>query len=213
MTENVLSKILESLSQDDVAAAETQINEWFDSITVDQPVLEATEVEEAAQEVDETEAVEESSDAETEDNKEEIEEAKTEECEDEKVEESVDPAFADLVEQFKGFSVVDKLANKEGAQVGNADAVEVNADSPVPNIKASERVGGSPVEVHAEEHKGFDKEAAPKVVDAKVKNPAPVAEPGEFSDKLDNQEGAQVGNAGKVDINTVSPIGSKSRKS
>jgi hypothetical protein len=120
-------------------------------------------------------------------------------------------SLAGLMEEFKGFTVVDKLANKEGAQVGNADSVPVNAKSPVPNIKAAKRVGGAPVEIKAEEHKGFDAEKAPTVKDVKVKNLAPQPKRGEFSDKLDNVEGAQVGNADKVKINTVSPIGSKSR--
>lgn len=125
--------------------------------------------------------------------------------------ESANLELAALVEEFKGLIVTDKLANKEGAQVGNADKVEVNTKSPTPNIKASKRVAGNPVEIKAEEHKGFDKESSPVVKDVKVKNPAPKAERGEFSDKLNNQEGAQVGNADKVEVNTVSPIGSKAR--
>lgn len=122
--------------------------------------------------------------------------------------ESIDPDLAALMEEFKGFTVVDKLANKEGALVGNADSIQVNDKSPVPNIKAAKRVGGAPVEIKAEEHKGFDAEKAPAVKDAKVKNPAPkserkeVADGGSKSALLNKEEGKG---------NNTSPLGSKSR--
>lgn len=232
MTENVLNKILESLSLDDTTAAETQLAEWFDSLTAPAAptFTESEEVEE--------EAVDESTDEESlEETKEEDEEAeKVEEaintdrrcgecgevdaamaedaefcdqCIEEanaRMEESIDP-LADLMEEFKGFTVSDKLQNKEGAQVGSAGTVPVNDESPV----ASGKEEAHPVEVKSDDHKGFDAEKAPAVKDVKIKNPAPEAEQGEVSDKLANQEGVQVGNAGKVSVNTVSPIGSKSQ--
>jgi hypothetical protein len=83
--------------------------------------------------------------------------------------ESVDPEFDALVEQFKGFTVADKLANVEGAQVGEADKVPVQTKSPVPNHKASDRVAGKGVEIKADQHKGYDKEKSPAVAVPTVK--------------------------------------------
>lgn len=71
--------------------------------------------------------------------------------------------FADLEESWSLEPVKDPNLNG-GKEVGADGAkVAVNAKSPLPSHKASDRVGGKAVEVKAETHEGFELEAAPEV--------------------------------------------------
>lgn len=83
----------------------------------------------------------------------------------EEVEEAVveDDDFADLEESFDLEQVSDaKMA--DGMEVGKGGKVNQNTDSPLPSHKVDDRVDqAEPVEIEAEEHDGFDLEAAPEV--------------------------------------------------
>lgn len=84
------------------------------------------------------------------------------------VEESiqVDEDFVDLDESFRLEPVADP--NLSGAKEIGADgaAVHLNDKSPIPQKKGEARVGGKAVEINAEEHKGYAREAAPEVAKA-----------------------------------------------
>lgn len=114
----------------------------------------------------------------------------------------VEPTFEDLVaelrESFAGLETCsDKLQNVEGAQVGEEGKVSVNTKAALPSHKAKDRVGGEPVEVKAEEHKGYEMEKAPKVVDKMTKrhvqnskdDPKKVADKGDKSALLNSKKG------------------------
>jgi hypothetical protein len=85
-----------------------------------------------------------------------------EEEEEEEVAESVDD-FADLEESWTLEPVKDP--NLQGGKEIGADGAKValNAKSPLPEHDADARVGGEAVEIKAEEHVGYDREAAPEV--------------------------------------------------
>lgn len=185
---------------------------------------------------DEAEA--ETSDEEEEKEEEEAEdESESEEDEDEEVEESEEPIvddnggtewesdddnpafkaeaiseededFAALEEAYALKTVTDKLANKEGAQVGEAGKVPVQKKSPVVSKKADARVGGTPVKVTGDEAKGFGLEKAPKVTDVKLKDgePANAKEEGKKVSKEGDK--AAVLNKSQGKENTKSPVGS-----
>jgi hypothetical protein len=71
--------------------------------------------------------------------------------------------FADLEESWDLEAVKDPNLNG-GKEIGAAGAkVAVNDKSPLPEHDADARVGGNVVEIHAEEHSGYDREAAPAV--------------------------------------------------
>lgn len=81
------------------------------------------------------------------------------------VEESVfeDDAFVDLDESFQLEPVKDPGLNG-GKEIGDDGAkVSLNDKSPIPQKKGPDRVGGKPVEIKAEEHKGYARETAPEV--------------------------------------------------
>lgn len=128
------------------------------------------------------------------------------------VEESYNALVAELHEAFKGLETVsDKLQNVEGAQVGEQGKVPVNKKSTLPSKKGDKRVGGEPVEIKSNGHKGHALEKAPKVKDAPVKGTIQ-------NDKDDPKKVADKGNKSallnKVDgpINTQSPISGKGAK-
>jgi hypothetical protein len=137
-------------------------------------------------------------------------ESEEEEKTEEQVEESVDDLIAELHEAFQGLETVsDKLQNVEGAQVGEEGKVPVNKKSTLPSKKSDKRVGGEPVEIKADEHKGHALEKAPVVKDAPVKghvqnskdDPKKVgAEKGALLNKMDGS------------VNTQSPISGKGAK-
>lgn len=83
----------------------------------------------------------------------------------EEVEEAVveDDEFADLEESFDLEQVSDP-AMADGKEVGKGGKVSQNTTSPLPSHKVSDRaMKGEPVEIKAEEHSGFELEAAPEV--------------------------------------------------
>lgn len=83
----------------------------------------------------------------------------------EEAEEVVEAAddFADLEESWTLEPVKDP--NLQGGKEIGADGAKValNAKSPLPEHDADARVGGEAVEIKAEEHVGYDREAAPEV--------------------------------------------------
>jgi hypothetical protein len=80
----------------------------------------------------------------------------------EEVTESEDD-FADLEESWTLEPVKDPNLNG-GKEIGADGAkVALNDKSPLPEHDADARVGGAAVEIHAEEHHGYDREPAPEV--------------------------------------------------
>lgn len=76
---------------------------------------------------------------------------------------AVDGDFADLEESWTLEPVKDPNLNG-GKEIGADGAkVAVNDKSPLPEHDADARVGGKAVEIHAEEHHGYDREPAPEV--------------------------------------------------
>ena len=75
--------------------------------------------------------------------------------------------FNDLEESFQGLKTV-TVDSAEGTQVGDAGKITINKSSALPSKKGEDRVGGTPVEITGKNHKGFDRESAPKVKTAKV---------------------------------------------
>lgn len=122
--------------------------------------------------------------------------------------ESVDVTLDSLLEEFKGLQDVKSPENKEGKLIGDGESVSVEDHSPTPNVKASKRVTGQPVEVMADEHSGFDLEPAPSIKDIDVDNLAPKAELEEIP--ADGNKDAIL-NKKDEEGNTVSPLGSKPR--
>lgn len=106
--------------------------------------------------------------------------------------------FADLEESFKLEPVADPALNG-GKEIGAAGAsLSVNNKSPIPQKKGEARVGGAAVEIKAEEHKGYAREAAPEVkarplLKNQVKKAAddqePVSKEGDKSAKLNSKDG------------------------
>lgn len=80
-------------------------------------------------------------------------------------EESFDfDAFEDLDESFELEPV--KVDVKAGTEIGTGGKIAQNNDSPIPQKKVGDRAfKGKPVEIKAEEHKGYDREPAPTVKD------------------------------------------------
>lgn len=139
-------------------------------------------------------------------------ESEEEEDDAEQTNEAYDALVAELNEAFKGLETVsDKLQNVEGAQVGEQGKVPVNKKSTLPSKKGDKRVGGEPVEIKSNGHKGHALEKAPKVKDAPVKgtiqndkdDPKKVADKGDKSALLNKVDGS---------INTQSPISGKGAK-
>lgn len=139
-------------------------------------------------------------------------ESEEEEDDAEQTNEAYDALVAELNEAFKGLETVsDKLQNVEGAQVGEQGKVPVNKKSTLPSKKGDKRVGGEPVEIKSNGHKGHALEKAPKVKDAPVKgtiqndkdDPKKVADKGDKSALLNKVDGP---------INTQSPISGKGAK-
>jgi hypothetical protein len=82
------------------------------------------------------------------------------------VEESFD--FSDLEESFQ-LELIKDPGLSGSKEVGATGAsVNVNSTSPIPQKKTTERVGGKTVEIKSTQHKGYEREVAPKVSD---KNP------------------------------------------
>lgn len=100
-----------------------------------------------------------------------------------------DEDFQDLEESFELEKVADPRLNGE-SEIGTGGKVAVLKDSPIPQRKPEDRVGGSVVEIKGKTHKGYAREASPGV------NTKPI---------LKNQ----VTNA-KQDLTPVSPEGDKS---
>lgn len=106
--------------------------------------------------------------------------------------------FADLEESFKLEPVKDPALNG-GKEIGAAGAsLSVNNKSPIPQKKGEARVGGAAVEIKAEEHKGYAREAAPEVkarplLKNQVKKAADdqeaVSKEGDKSAKLNSKDG------------------------
>lgn len=77
--------------------------------------------------------------------------------------EAADDEFADLEESFKLEPVKDPALNG-GKEIGASGAsLNVNDKSPIPQKKGEARVGGKAVEIKAQEHKGYAREASPEV--------------------------------------------------
>jgi hypothetical protein len=106
--------------------------------------------------------------------------------------------FADLEESFKLEPVKDPALNG-GKEIGAAGAtLSVNNKSPIPQKKGDARVGGAAVEIKAQEHKGYSREAAPEVkarplLKNQVKKAADdqeaVSKEGDKSAKLNSKDG------------------------
>lgn len=106
--------------------------------------------------------------------------------------------FADLEESFKLEPVKDPALNG-GKEIGAAGAtLSVNNKSPIPQKKGEARVGGAAVEIKAQEHKGYAREAAPEVkarplLKNQVKKAADdqeaVSKEGDKSAKLNSKDG------------------------
>lgn len=106
--------------------------------------------------------------------------------------------FAELEESFKLEPVKDPALNG-GKEIGAAGAsLSVNNKSPIPQKKGEARVGGAAVEIKAEEHKGYAREAAPEVkarplLKNQVKKAADdqeaVSKEGDKSAKLNSKDG------------------------
>jgi hypothetical protein len=122
--------------------------------------------------------------------------------------EPVDEDFAALEEAYALKTVTDKLANKEGAQVGEAGKVPVQTKSPVVSKKADARVGGTPVVSKGGEAKGFAKETAPKVVDVKLNDGKPGNANREYKNSSKEGDASAVLNKSQGAGNTKSPVGS-----
>lgn len=120
-----------------------------------------------------------------EDDAEDLDEAKEEDDDAEELDED----FQDLEESFE----LEKVKNpdmSEGSEAGDGGKVAVSKDSPIPQKKTTDRVGGNAVEMKGKTHKGYAREASPAV------NSKPI---------LKNQ----VKNA-KADLEAVKPEGDKS---
>lgn len=119
--------------------------------------------------------------------------------------------FEDLDESFELEPV--KVDVKAGAEIGTGGKVAQNNDSPLPQKKIGDRAfKGKPVEIKAEEHKGFEREAAPSVKDKpllknqvknSMQNREKVSKEGDKA-ALINKTEAEFGGP-----NDRSPIGSK----
>ncbi len=112
-----------------------------------------------------------------------------EEALDESEELEEDDDFQDLEESFELEKVKDPDMS-EGSEAGDGKKQAVTKDSPIPQRKTEDRVGGAVVEIKGKTHKGYAREASPSV------NSKPI---------LKNQ----VSNA-KADLVAVSPEGDKS---
>lgn len=111
--------------------------------------------------------------------------------EDEELEEGedLDEDFQDLEESFE-LEKVSEPDMSEGSEAGNGSKQNVTKDSPIPQRKTEDRVGGAVVEIKGKTHKGYARETSPGVNDKPI---------------LKNQ----VSNA-KQDLTPVSPEGDKS---
>ncbi|MNK44126.1 hypothetical protein D3C87_628490 [compost metagenome] len=119
-------------------------------------------------------------------------ESDEDDSDDEKLEESeeeLDEDFQDLEESFELEKVADPKLRGEG-EIGDGGSIAVSKDSPIPQRKTGDRVGGAVVEIKGKTHKGYAREASPGV------NAKPI---------LKNQ----VSNA-KQDLTPVTPEGDKS---
>jgi hypothetical protein len=105
------------------------------------------------------------------------------------IRESDDEDFEDLEESFELTKVSDPDMS-EGSEAGNGKKQTVSKESPIPQRKTEDRVGGAVVEIKGKTHKGYEREASPGV------NTKPI---------LKNQ----VSNA-KQDLTDVKPEGDKS---
>jgi hypothetical protein len=127
----------------------------------------------------------------------------------EEVSESIDDIIAELREGFSGLETVsDKLQNQEGAQVGEQGKVPVNTKSPLPNHKGADRLAGAPVEVHSDEHKGYEREKAPAVKDNMTSRHVQNSKE-ELKDVKDGGDKSALLNKIEGSINTQSPISGK----
>lgn len=84
----------------------------------------------------------------------------------EKLDES-DEDFVDLEESFELEKVADPGLSGE-KEIGEGGKVAVHKDSPIPQKKTTDRVGGKAVEIKGKEHKGYEREAAPQVQDKPI---------------------------------------------
>lgn len=103
--------------------------------------------------------------------------------------EDLDEDFADLEESFELEKVSDPKLAGDG-EIGDGGKIAVHKDSPIPQRKTGDRVGGNAVEIKGKTHKGYAREASPSVQSKPI---------------LKNQ----VRNA-KADLESVSPEGDKS---
>ena len=88
-----------------------------------------------------------------------------------KVEESDDFDFLDLEEDYKLENV--PAANLSGTkEIGSGGSLKVNNDSPIPQKKPDQRVGGSAVEIKSGTRpNGYNRETPPKVATPLIKSP------------------------------------------
>jgi hypothetical protein len=88
-----------------------------------------------------------------------------------KVKESDDLDFLDLEEDYKLENV--STAGLSGTkEIGSGGSLKVNNDSPIPQRKPDQRVGGSAVQIKSgSTPKGYDRETPPKVAAPLVKSP------------------------------------------
>jgi hypothetical protein len=94
-------------------------------------------------------------------------EAEDKDDEDEEELKESDDDFEDLEESFELEKVADPGLSGE-KEVGHGGKVAVHKDSPIPQKKTTDRVGGKAVEIKGKEHKGYEREAAPQVQDKPI---------------------------------------------
>lgn len=79
------------------------------------------------------------------------------------VDDEFDGEFGSLSESILAELTSIDVDTKDGEMLGG-EKVKLNTDSPIPSNDPEDRQAGEPIEVKAEEHKGFDLEKAPKVI-------------------------------------------------
>jgi len=93
---------------------------------------------------------------------EDLDEAKDEELEEGEEVVAEDEDFQDLEESFELERVKDPDMS-EGSEAGDGKKQAVTKDSPIPQRKTEDRVGGAVVEIKGKTHKGYAREASPGV--------------------------------------------------
>jgi len=111
--------------------------------------------------------------------------------------------FFDLSESHELEPVKAEKLKTEGEEAGDGSKVKVSTDSPIPQKKGTERVGGNPVEIKGKTAKGYERETAPKVAGGSEKFKNSQQEPKKVSKEGDKS--AEL-NKNKEDKKAKSPI-------